>query len=711
MRKPVLTTLCLAMATLVACNQETTDEKKMEQQKTDTTNTLLVRSTLPLQAPAFDKIKNSDFRPAFETGIAMQLEEIDSITNNSAEPTFENTVIALEKSGALLTRVSRVFFPLSSANTNDTLQAINEEMAPKLAAQKDAIYLNTALYERIKAVADKNEDLDAESKRLLEYYLEQFEKAGANLSAEDKDRLKKLNEEEAGLSAKFSTQLLAATKDGAYITDNKDDLAGLSEGELKAAVKAAETDDQAGKWLIPLQNTTQQPILKSVDNRETRKTIFQNSISRSEKGGDNDTRDIVKRIAEIRAEKAQILGFESYAAWSVQNQMAKTPEAVKDFLAKLIAPATSNVRKEAADLQKMMAAENSDLKLEPYDWSYYAEKLRLERYDLDENQIKPYFELWNTLEKGVFFSATQLFGITFKERNDLPVYHEDMRVYDVLDHDGSTIGLFYCDFFKRSNKRGGAWMGSFVGQSKLLDTKPVIYNVCNYTKPAEGEPALLSFDDVTTLFHEFGHALHGLFADQMYPSLSGTSVARDFVEFPSQFNEHWALFPEVFKNYATHYETGEVMPQELVDKIKNASTFNQGFALTEILAAASLDFEWHSIKADQEITTLDEFEADALKRTGLDVKEVPPRYKSSYFAHVWGGGYGAGYYAYLWAEMLDSDGFKWFESNGGLTRENGQKFRETVLSRGNTLDYNEMFNNLTGRSPQIEPMLKNRGLL
>lgn len=702
--------MCLGLTTFVACNQETTDDKKMEQQTTDVANPLLVESSLFLQAPEFDKIKNSHFKPAFEQGMAMQLAEIDSIVNNSAEPTFENTVVALEESGSLLSRVSRVFFPLTSANTNDSLQAINQELAPKLAAQRDAIYLNTALYERIKAVADKNEELDAESKRLLEYYLEEFEEAGAMLSSEDKERLKKLNEEEAGLRAKFSTQLLAAGKAGAYVTDNKDDLAGLSEGELKTAAEAAEADNQAGKWLIPLHNTTQQPILISIDNRETRKTIFENSVSRAEKGDENDTRDVIKRIAEIRAEKAQILGFESYAAWSVQNQMAKTPEAVRSFLAKLIPSTLSNVGNEAADLQKMMTEENSDLKLEAHDWSYYAEKLRLARYDLDENQIKPYFELWNTLENGVFFSATKLFGITFKQRNDLPLYHEDMRVYEVLDHDGSTIGLFYCDFFKRPNKRGGAWMGSFVGQSKLRGTKPVIYNVCNYTKPAEGEPALLSFDDVTTLFHEFGHGLHGLFADQMYGSLSGTSVARDFVEFPSQFNEHWALFPEVFKNYATHYETGELMPQELVDKIKKASTFNQGFQLAEILAAATLDFEWHSIKADQEITSIDAFEADALKRNKLNISQVPPRYRTNYFAHIWGGGYGAGYYAYLWAEMLDSDGFKWFESNGGLTRENGQKYRETVLSRGNTLDYNEMFNNLTGRDPQIEPMLKNRGL-
>lgn len=711
MKKPAFIIICLTLATFTACNQKAEEGNKMETQEAKTENLLMVKSSLPYEAPEYDKIKDADFQPAFDAGIKQQLAEIDSIANNNTEPTFENTLVALEKSGELLTRVSRIFFTMSAANTNDVLQAVEEEMAPRLAAQTDAIYLNTKLFERIKAIAEKKEDLDFESNRLLDYYLEEFKKAGANLSAEDKTKLKKLNEEEAGLSAKFSNQLLAATKAGAFVVESEEALAGLSEGELKAAAKDAEGNDQNGKWLIPLQNTTQQPVMQSLDNRETRENLFSNSWTRCEKSDANDTRETLKRIAEIRAQKAKILGFDNYAAWALQNQMAKNPEAVQTFLQKLIAPATAKARVEAGDLQKMIDAQKGGFKLEPYDWSYYAEKLRLERYDLDENQIKPYFELWNTLENGVFYAATQLYGITFKRRTDLPVYQEDMRVYEVFDTDSSTIGLFYCDYFKRDNKSGGAWMDNLVGQSKLLGTKPVIYNVCNYSKPADGEPALISFDDVTTLFHEFGHALHGLFADQTYPSLSGTNVARDFVEYPSQFNEHWALNPEVFKNYAKHYETGEPMPQTLVDKIKKAATFNQGFALTELLAAASLDMEWHTINANYDIKAVDEFEKEALKRTKLDVYEIPPRYRSSYFSHIWGGGYGAGYYAYLWTEMLDNDTFAWFEANGGMSRENGQRYRDMILSRGNTLDYNDMFKDFTGRTPDIKPMLKNRGLL
>lgn len=711
MKKPAFIIICLTLATFTACNQKAEEGNKMENQETKTENSLMVKSSLPYEAPKYDKIKDADFKPAFDAGIKQQLSEIDSIANNTAEPSFENTLVALEKSGELLTRVSRIFFTMSAANTNEVLQGLEEEIAPRLAAQTDAIYLNTKLFERINAVQEKNEDLDFESKRLLEYYLVEFQKAGANLSTDDKTKLKKLNEEEAGLSAKFSNQLLAATKGGAFVVESDEALAGLSDGELKAAAKDAEANDQNGKWLIPLQNTTQQPVMQSLDNRETRESLFNSSWTRCEKSDANDTRETLKKIAEIRAQKAKILGFENYAAWSLQNQMAKTPEAVQTFLQKLIAPATAKARVEAGDLQKMIDAQKGGFKLEPYDWSYYAEKLRLERYDLDENQTKPYFELWNTLENGVFYAATQLYGITFKRRNDLPVYQKDMRVYEVFDTDSSTIGLFYCDYFKRDNKSGGAWMDNLVGQSKLLGTKPVIYNVCNYSKPAEGEPALISFDDVTTLFHEFGHALHGLFADQTYPSLSGTNVARDFVEYPSQFNEHWALNPEVFKNYATHYETGEPMPQALVDKIKKASTFNQGFALTELLAAASLDMQWHTVNADTEIKSVDEFETAALKRTKLDVYEIPPRYRSSYFSHIWGGGYGAGYYAYLWTEMLDNDTFAWFENNGGMSRENGQRYRDIILSRGNTLDYNDMFKDFTGRTPDITPMLRNRGLL
>jgi peptidyl-dipeptidase Dcp len=459
-----------------------------------------------------------------------------------------------------------------------------------------------------------------------------------------------------------------------------------------------------------LQNTTQQPLLQTLENRETRQKLFEASWTRCEKGDENDTREVIMRIAEIRAEKAALLGFPNYAAWALQDQMAKTPEAVKTFMEKLIAPAIANAKREAKDLQALINKEKAGIELQAYDWNMYAEKLRKERYDLDEEQIKPYFELFNVLENGVFYAANQLYGLTFNQKTDIPVYNPDMRVYEVLDRDGSQLALFYCDYFQRDNKSGGAWMSNVVGQSKLLGTKPVVYNVCNFAKPTEGEPALISYDDVTTMFHEFGHALHGIFADQTYPSLSGTSVARDFVELPSQFNEHWALYPTVLNNYAKHFKTGEPMPQELIDKIKKSSTFNQGYSLTEILAASNLDMEWHTLAPGTKVSSVDEFEAEALKKTKLDIPQVPPRYRSSYFLHIWSNGYAAGYYAYQWAEMLDQDAFAWFEENGGLTRENGQRFRDMILSRGNTEDYNEMYHNFSNREPDIRPMLKNRGI-
>lgn len=685
----------------------------METEKDLASNPLMHASTLPFQAPDFTKIKDSDFEPAFNEGIKEQLAEIEKITENTEAPTFENTLVALEKTGQLLTRVNGVFNMLSGANTDSVLQKLNEEMAPKLAAQQDAIYLNQKLYERIKTIYQKKDELklDKEAAWLLEYYHVQFIRAGANLSADDKTKLKKLNEEEAGLGAKFTNQLVSAAKAGAFIVDNKEALKGLTEGELKSAAQHAEAAGKKGKWLLSLQNTTQQPALKSLENRETRRLLFEASWNRAEKGDANDTRAIIKRLAHIRAEKARLLGFSNYAAWNLQDQMAKTPEAVQAFLKNLIPATTANARKEAADLQKVIDKEKGGFQLQPWDWNYYAEKVRKARYDLDENQIKPYFELFNVLENGVFYAANQLYGLTFKRRTDIPVYNEDMRVYTVYDKDSSELGLFYGDFFKRDNKSGGAWMSNVVDQSKLLGTKPAIYNVCNFAKPAPGEPALISFDDVITMFHEFGHALHGFFADQTYPSLSGTRVARDFVELPSQFNEHWVLEPTVFKHFAVHYKTGKPMPQELVEKIKKSQQFNQGFALTEILAAADLDMEWHTISAGDSIKSSDDFETAALKRTNLDLSQVPPRYRSSYFLHIWGNGYAAGYYAYSWTEMLDDDSYSWFKKKGGMTRANGQRFRDMILSRGNTEDYNKMFFDFIGHKPDIQPMLENRGLL
>ncbi|MBN2636233.1 MAG: peptidyl-dipeptidase Dcp [Prolixibacteraceae bacterium] len=695
-----------------ACNQNS-QKKSMENSTNLENNPFIEVSSLPFQAPDFTKIKDSDFEPALMAGINEQLKEIENIANNPEAPTFENTLVALEKSGQLLTRVYYVFEMLSGANTNEVLQELQEKVAPKMAALSDAIYLNDNLFNRVKTIYQEKEvlNLDSESARLLEHYYEEFEKAGANLPADKKEKLKAINEELATLSAKFTNQLLDAAKAGALVVDNKDELKGLSESAIAAAQLKAEENGYQGKYLLSLHNTTQQPVLQSLENRETRKKLFEASFTRAEKGDENDTRATILRMAKLRADKANLLGFQNFAAWTLQDQMAKTPENVEEFLLKLVPPAIANAREEANDLQKVIDKENGGFEVQPWDWNYYAEKVRKERYDLDDEQIKPYFELWNVLENGVFYSATRLYGITFEQRDDIPVYQPDMRVYTVIDHDGSEIGLFYCDLFKRDNKSGGAWMSNIVGQSKLLGTKPVIYNVCNYTKPAEGEPALISWDDVTTLFHEFGHALHGLLANQVYPSLSGTNVARDFVELPSQFNEHWALYPEVFKNFATHYETGENMPQDLVDKIKNSTTFNQGYALTELLAAANLDMQWHVISAGEEINSANEFEKEALQKTNLDIPQVPPRYRSPYFLHIWSHGYSAGYYAYLWAEMLDTDAYAWFEENGGLTRENGQHFRDMILSRGNTEDLEKMYIDFRGREADIQPMLKGRGLV
>lgn len=669
-------------------------------------------STLPYQTADFSKIKNSDFKPALEEGMRQQLQEMDKIANDPAPATFDNTIRAMEASGQLLHRVYCVFNLLSGANTNPELQSLQEEEAPKMAATSDAVYLNAKLFKRVEAVYNKRASLklDKESLRLVEYYYQKFELAGAKLSDADKDKLKELNKEEASLSAKFNNQLLGAAKNGALVVDNAGALAGLSQGDLDAAAQDAKSAGKPGKWMLPLQNTTQQPALQSLSVRETRAKLFDASWNRAERNDSNDTRATIARIAQIRANKAKLIGFANYADLTLQDQMAKHPEAVDKFLEQLIPAATAKAKNEAKEIQALIDKQKGGFKLEPYDWNFYSEQVRKAKYDLDESEIKPYFELNNVLENGVFYAAHELYGLTFKERKDLPVYQEDVRVFEVFDKDGTSMALFYCDYFKRDNKNGGAWMDNLVTQSKMLGTKPVIYNVCNFTKPAAGQPALISFSDVTTMFHEFGHGLHGLFASQEFPSLSGTATARDFVEFPSQFNEHWASDPKVFKHYAKHYKTGELMPQALVDKIKKAATFNEGYELTELLAAADLDMQWHKIAAGQPLKDVDKFEQEALKKTHLDLHEVPTRYRSSYFLHIWSNGYAAGYYAYLWTEMLDDDAFAWFQEHGGLTRENGQRFRDMILSQGNTQDLATMYRNFRGRDPKIEPMLKNRGL-
>ncbi|MGB6828683.1 MAG: peptidyl-dipeptidase Dcp [Terracidiphilus sp.] len=677
-------------------------------------NPFFASSTLPFEAPPYDKIKDNDYQPAIDTGMAEQRKEVEAIANDPAPPTFENTLVALEKSGQLLDRVMDVFNGVTSANTNDALQKVQEYEAPRQAALHDAIYLDSKLFARVKAVYDQREslDLDAESLKLLDYTYKKFIHSGANLSDADKEKLKKINEEDSTLQAAFISKLLAATKAGAYFTSDASALAGYSPAQKAAAAQAAEVRGEKG-WLIPLQNTTQQPDLIYLTKRATRQALFEDSWNRAEHGDANDTRQTIARLAQLRAQKAALLGFENYAAWVLTDQMAKTPDAAEHFVEALAPAATARAAREAKDIQALILSQNgspASLKLEPWDWNFYQEQVRKARYDLDEAQVKQYFELNNVLENGVFYAAHMLYGLTFKERHDIPVYQPDVRVFEVFNADGSPLALFYCDYFKRDNKNGGAWMDNFVQQSKLLGELPVVYNVANFDKPAPGEPALISFDDVTTMFHEFGHGLHGMFADTMYPSLSGTQTARDFVEFPSQFNEHWASYPEVFKHYARNYKTGEPMPAELAAKLKKASTFNQGYMMTELLAAAELDLKWHTLAASAALENPDEFEKQALEQAHLWIDAVPPRYRSSYFLHIWANGYAAGYYAYLWTEMLDDDAFQWFLDHGGLTRANGDRFRKMVLSRGNTEDLEKMYTNWLGAEPSIEPMLKFRGL-
>jgi peptidyl-dipeptidase Dcp len=676
----------------------------------DVANPFFSESTLPFHAPPFDKIKDADYQPAIEAGMKDQLADIEKIANDPNPPTFANTLEAMERSGALLTRVTKVFFNLSQSNTNDTIQKIKSEEAPKLAAHSDNIFLNPKLFARVKALYDQRDSLklDAESRYLIERYYKTFVRAGALLSEKDKDTLRGWNQEEATLTTKFEDDVLAETNNGALVIDNKSDLDGLSDADIAAAADRAKERKLDGKWVIALQNTTQQPALTFLKNRAVRERLFNASVSRGNHGGDNDTRAIVTRLAQLRAQRAKLLGYADHAAFNLDDQMAKTPQSAEQLLTGIVPAATAKARDEAARMQKLIDAEKGGFTLGPQDWQYYAEKVRKAEYDLDNSQIKPYFELDRVLHDGVFFAANKLYGITFKERKDLPVYNPDVRVFEVFDTNGKSLALFYADYFQRSNKDGGAWQDSFVDQSGLLGTQPVVVNVCNFNKPSPGQPALLSFDDVTTMFHEFGHALHAMFSNIRYPMLSG--VPRDFVEFPSQFNEHWALDPAVFANYANHYQTGKPMPQTLVDKIKRSRTFNQGYMVTEYVAAALLDMAWHSLPPDAPLQEANKFEGDALKRFQVDMPQVPPRYHTTYFAHIWDGGYSAGYYAYLWSEVLDDDAFYWFREHGGLTRANGQRFRDLVLSKGGTQDVATTFRNFRGRDPIVEPLLEERGL-
>jgi len=715
--KNLLVLAILALG-IVSCKQKNDTQKtdgnmtKKELPDSLKSNPLLHKSTLQYQAPEFDKIKNKDFKPAFDYALKEQMEEIDAIANNTEAPTFNNTLEALELSGENLKRAQSVFYNLLSANTNDTLQKLAEEYAPIFAAQSDKIFLNSNLYNRIQRVYNERNflSLDPESVRLIEVYKQEFEKAGANLSEDKKEELKKINGQLASLSTQFSNKLLGARKAGGLLISDVKKLDGLSEDQIAAAKEDAKKAGEPGKYLLALQNTTQQPLLKNLKNRDVREELFKASWERASKGDENDTRSTLEAIAKLRLKKAKILGKKNYAAWSIQDQMAKTPEAALKLLSNLAKPSVKKAKQEAVEIQKLIDAQGGNFTLEPWDWDFYAEQVKKQKFDLDESEVKPYFEIRNVLEKGVFYAAKQLYGITFKERTDLPVYHPDVVAYEVFDKDGKSLAIYYLDFYTRDNKNGGAWMSNFVEQSTLLDQKPVIVNVFNFQKPAPGKPSLVSYDDVTTMFHEFGHSIHGFFANQKYEMLSGTNVPRDFVEFPSQINENWALEPSILKNYAIHYETGEAIPQSLVEKLKESKNFNIGYVMTELVAAATLDMAWHTVNEESKFKPADEFENDALEKYGLLVKEVPTRYHSPYFSHIWGGGYAAGYYAYLWTQMLEADAYDWIEKHGGMTPENGDRFRKYILSVGNSEDLNKAFHNFTGYDPTIDPLLKAKGL-
>ena len=676
-------------------------------------NPFYTESSLYMKYPEFDKIKNKHYTPAFEKGMADHMAEIDAIAERADSPTLENTIISMEKSGALLDRVATVFFSLTSANTNDAMEKIRSEMAPKLSAHSDQILLNGKLFHRVKTIYEQRDQLglDAESKRLVEKYYTDFIRSGANLSSEEKESLKKINGEMAVLQTTFSQNVLKEVNALAVVVDSKDELDGLSDAAIEAAANEAKSRELDGKYVLTLRNTSGQPPMASLTNRALRERIHKTSLSRGSRGSDFDNRDILANVIKLRAERAQLMGYDNHAAYSLENQTAQTPKAVNERLSSLAPKAVANANKEATDLQKMIDAEDGSFKLASWDWDFYTEKVRADRYNFDASQLKPYFEMDNVLQNGVFYAATQLFGITFKERFDLPVYQEDVRVFEVFNEDGSVLALFIFDGYARSSKRGGAWMNAYVGQSKLKGNKPVIANHLNVVKPPKGEPTLMSFDEVITTFHEFGHALHGMFSDVNYPYFAGTSVPRDFVEYPSQVNEMWAIWPEVLKNYAVHHETGKPMPKELLDKVLATQKFNQGFATTEYLAASLLDQALHQLSPDQ-VPTGEEiiaFEADALKTAGVAMDVIPPRYRSTYFSHIIGG-YSAGYYSYIWSEVLDADTVEWFKENGGLKRENGDHFRKTLLSRGGSKDALKIFKDFRGAEPNIQPLLDRRGL-
>jgi len=678
----------------------------------DASNPFAKVSSLPLHYPAFDKIKDEHFKPAFDAGMRAQLREVAAIAANKAAPTFENTIVAMERSGQLLARVSTTFSNLQSANTNDALDAIDRGMSPKLATHHDAIFMNDKLWQRVKAIYDKRDSLklDAESTHLVERYRRDFVRAGANLSAADKEKLKAFNGEIASLQSTFAQNVLKEANASALVVDTRAELAGLADADIDAAAAEAKKRGLDGKYVIVLANTTIQPPMASMTNRATRERLMAASLARGSRGGEFDSRSLVQRLVKLRAEKAALLGYPNYAAYSLEVETAKTPEAVNKLLGELAAPAVGNAKKEAAEIQKVIDAEKGGFQVAAQDWAFYTDKVRQAKYAFDESQLKPYFEMNNVVQNGVFFAATKEFGITFKERKDLPVYDPDVRTFDVFDANGKQLAIFILDYYARPNKQGGAWMNEYVTQSTLLGTMPVVANHLNIPKPAAGQPTLLTYDEVRTAFHEFGHALHGMFSNVKYPTFGGANTPRDFVEYPSQVNEMWATWPEVLANYAKHYQTGAPMPKELLDKVQASKKFNMGFVTTEYLAASLLDQRWHQITPAQVPTDVLGFEAQALRDAGVDFAPVPPRYRTTYFSHSFSLGYSAGYYAYLWSEKLDADTVEWFKENGGLLRKNGDHFRATLLSRGGSADAMDLFRNFRGRDAKIEPLLERRGL-
>lgn len=718
MKHLLLATAISSALLLTACSEPQTTANNNTQTEQVTTaaevqpaNPLFVKSALQYETPDFNAIKDEHFLPAFNKGMTEQMAEVQAIINNPAKPDFTNTIVALEKSGELLTRTRSIFYNLAGSDSNPTRREIQKELAPKMAAHNDNIFLNKALFDKVAAIHAESDTLalSPEETRLLDVYYKRFVRAGAQLNDQQKQQIRDINSKHSSLTTQFSQNLLALTNSNVVLVADKAQLDGLPAGQIEQLANAATQAGHPGQYLIKITNTTRQPILATLKNRELREKVWRASAERA-LSGENNNREIVAELAQLRAQKAKLLGYDSWAAFGLESQMAKKPEAVFDMFASMIPALMQNVNAEAAAIQAKIDASGEQFQLQPWDWLFYAEQVRTDKYNLDENAVKEYFEFNRVLEDGVFFTMNRLYGITFKPRTDLPVYHSDVKAYELFDADGTSLAIFYADYFAREGKRGGAWMSSFVKQSGLKEQKPVVVNVMNIQKGASSEPTLISYDEATTIFHELGHGLHGMFSKVKYPTLSGTSVSRDFVEFPSTFEEDWAMHPEVIANYAKHHETGEPIPDELLTKVIQSRSFNQGYDTLEYVAAALLDMEWHSLSAEAPLQDIEKFEQQALTKHGVNVPFIPPRYKSAFFSHSMGGGYSAGYYAYMWSEILAADAFAYVQEQGGLTREMGDKYRKEILEVGNSRDLMESFKAFRGQEPDTSALLKRRGL-